>query len=816
MKKYLIGNAHLDPVWLWRWQDGFSEIKATFQSALDRMDENKDFIFTCAGASYYKWVEENCPEMFEKIVKRVKEGRWVIVGGMWIQPDCNLPSGESFARQCLYSQRYYLEKFGIMSKVGYNVDSFGHNYMLPQILSKSGMDSYIFMRPGPYENNLGYSLFWWESPDGTKILAYRLPDPYCNWAKDKDEFINTINRSTEMITKDQLIDYMLFYGIGNHGGGPTVRQLSAIDEIIKDDKTVLYSSPNKYFSDIREQNLVLPIHTDDLQHHASGCYAAVSERKALNRKIENRLVSAEAMSVMAHMTMDFTYPKATLYQAWDNVMFNHFHDVMGGCSIREAYEDSKETDGESLAIAARVINSSAQRMSWAINTIGNDEFKVSKETDFAIWEVENRGAPIVIFNPNPFDVKSQIQAFGVSQSISDENKVMQPLQVIRASRTNGNDKYDTLFDVEIPAYGYRVYRRYKNVKHEVENIDKLIVSDLTMENDNLKISFERNTGYIKSLFDKKNNREVFKGYGFIPKIFDDYENDTWSHGVNVFDKFVGCFTDAKISVKEKGPIRACIRIESFYNKSKLTLDFYLKHDSNEIDVKVVIDWHENFKILKFGFPVDVKTNEITYEIPFGSINRPINSEEEPGLSWVDMSDEQYGLTVANNAKYSYSAKDGEMFVGAARSGIYADHFGIQNNTRDEMVYQYDHGIQEFSMVLIPHKNDLDKGKASKIAQKLNNPLIAINETYHKGVLPEINCGFSLDCENIIVSALKVSEDDKGYILRTYEANGIECECSFDLKFINKKFCVTYNKYEIKTLYIPFDGGNVEERLIIEI
>ena len=223
-KLYMIGNAHLDPVWLWNWQEGFQEVKATFQSALDRMDEDEEFVFTCSAAAYYEWVEKNNPEMFEKIRRRVQEGRWEIVGGWYIQPDCNIPGGEGFVRQGLYSQRYFLEKFGVMAKTGYNVDSFGHCGSLPQILAKSGMENYIFMRPMPLEKGLPSRIFWWRSQDGSRVLTYRIPYEYCSSGKELDTQLNRLLNELEE-GEDEL---MLFYGVGNHGGGPTKENIRSI------------------------------------------------------------------------------------------------------------------------------------------------------------------------------------------------------------------------------------------------------------------------------------------------------------------------------------------------------------------------------------------------------------------------------------------------------------------------------------------------------------------------------------------------------------------------------------------------------------
>ena len=224
-KLYLIGNAHLDPIWLWRWQEGFSEILATYRSALDRMKEFPNFKFTSACAVYYQWIEKVDPEMFQEIQERVKEGRWNIAGGWFLQPDCNIPSGESFARHGLISQRYFQEKFGIIAKVGYNVDSFGHNASLPQILKKSGMEGYVFMRPMPEEQGRDETVFLWQSPDGTEITAYRIPYFY-NIDTTRMEVFDWIREKADQ----QDMDMMAFYGVGNHGGGPTIALLHAMSE----------------------------------------------------------------------------------------------------------------------------------------------------------------------------------------------------------------------------------------------------------------------------------------------------------------------------------------------------------------------------------------------------------------------------------------------------------------------------------------------------------------------------------------------------------------------------------------------------------
>src|SRR5680860_42565 len=344
---HMIGNAHIDPVWLWDWTEGFHEVVASFRSALDRLDESDDFTFVSSSAVFYAWIERHDPAMFERIKERIEEGRWEIVGGWWLQPDCNIPSGESFVRQALYGQRYFLEKFGHMAKVGYNVDSFGHTAMLPQLLRKSGLDAYVFMRPAPHELGLPSRLFWWESPDGSRVLTYRLPFEYCTWGEELDKHV----RRCAGELRDPVDEIMCFYGVGNHGGGPTRQNIESIRRLNEDPDLpdLTFSTPDRYFAAVRERGWDLPVVHHDLQHHASGCYAAHSGVKAWNRRAESALVMAETFGALA-ASQTGREPTEDLAHAWHGVLFNQFHDILAGTSLRSAYDDAHDLYGEALAI----------------------------------------------------------------------------------------------------------------------------------------------------------------------------------------------------------------------------------------------------------------------------------------------------------------------------------------------------------------------------------------------------------------------------------------------------------------------------------
>lgn len=824
-KLFLIGNAHLDPVWLWRWQEGFAEIKATFRSALDRMKEFPEFKFTCGCAAYYKWVEENAPEMFEEIKERVKEGRWVLVGGQWIQPDCNAPSGESFARHSLFSQRYFYEKFGVMAKVGYNVDSFGHNGTLPQILKKSGMDYYIFMRPDSSENTtIPSNLFWWESQDGSRVMAFKIPFSYGQYYFE-DNGIDPVEWqklvATLKLADEQKVDFMGFYGIGNHGGGPTIAALNMIRKMKKEigEDVFIHSSPNEYFEAMSKMDQEIPVVKSDLQHHASGCYSTHSETKASNRKVEHRLATAERFSSIANILFGLNYPKDPLNKAWQNVMFNHFHDIMGGCSIKEAYDDAREFYGEALNIGAETLNAAVQKISWSIDTMGDNILSLSKDKDWKVWETGDMGVPLVVFNPLSWEVKAPIQVNKACKSITDEKGNVMEIQTVRASQTNGTDKWDTLFLAAIPAMGYRVYWLFRDKEMKSSISEGTLTAEAgILENDFIRLEIDKNSGYISKMFDKKNNIDVLKGKGAVPVVVNEVDSDTWAHRIFEFRDEVGKFGDASVKLIEAGPLRTKLRVTSRYNDSTLRQDFILYKNKPDVEVRVKLDWREKHKLLKLSFPVNVEAAKATYEIPFGFIDRPVNGTEEHGHQWLDVSGKacgreemNYGLALLNDSKYSFDVKDNDLRMTVVRSPIFADHFG----ERDDLCEYMDQGVQEFTYSLVPHACCWQKAGIVKKANELNVVPIQIIETYHKGKLPQTFLGLGISEENIIATAFKRAEDGEDYILRCYETSGNATKVAIEIPMLGRKFDADFSKCEIKTFRIPVNAGKpvVENNLL---
>ena len=787
---YMIGNAHLDPVWLWQWQEGYQEVKATFRSALDRMKEYDDFFFTSSSAAYYEWVEENEPAMFEEIRERVKEGRWVIVGGWWIQPDCNAPGGESYVRQGLYGQRYFQEKLGVTAQTGYNVDSFGHNGMLPQILKKSGMDNYVFMRPGRHEKGLEGETFTWTSNDGSAVTAFRIPFEYCTWPRELKEHIE---RCAGEI-KDPRGSIMCFYGVGNHGGGPTKQNIESIHELnrAEDMPRLILSTPDDYFQAVKQSGRTLPVVSGELFHHSSGCYSAHSEVKRLNRLAENRLIMAEKLSVAGKHWAGGKYPLEKYTESWKKVLFNQFHDIMAGTSIEPAYEDARESYGAALDTAARGLNAAVQSISWHIDIPMEEDMK-----------------PIVVFNPNAFSGKFEVEmespCLKENQVLVDEEGTQIPLQTVQ-SLASSNGRTRLVFIAELPALGYRTYRLV--IREAARTFPDVECSGNTAENRWFKIAFDEKTGYISSLYKKNDGTEYFSGPAAVPVVIED-KSDTWSHGVRIFDKVKGRFEGVSVKRVECGPVKCVIRVTSTYGSSRIFQDFSIYRELDYIRVKTTVDWHEKMSMLKLRFPMQLNYLRASWEIPYGVAQREPNGEEYPMQNFLDTEGANPGLETAinglpflNDGKSSGSIAGKEVSMTVLRSPIYANHEPYQPDENLEYVY-VDQGVQTFTYGLYPHDGSWEDACTVQRSRELNEKPIALFETYHKGELPQSASFLSVSANNVLVTVMKEAEDGSGdLILRLVETAGRACETQVEVHGLNREFTLAFTPFEIKTVRIP--------------
>ncbi len=789
---FAVGNAHLDPVWLWPWGEGLQAARATFRSALDRIAEHDEFVFTCAGAGIYQWIEKTDPQLFRDIQTAVAEERWYLIGGWWLQPDCNIPGGEGFVRHSLYGQRYLLEKFGRIATIGYNVDSFGHAWTLPQILVKSGMDSYVFMRPGPHENpEIPGRLFTWQGPDGSAVTAFQIPYQY---NLEGEILHQRFTEIAEECTETQPM--MLFYGVGNHGGGPTKASISFLDEKRgEEEPAVHFATPRQYFDAVRDMEITPSVYKNELQHHASGCYAAHSKIKRDNRKAETALESAEKWATIAAHTAGTAYPGAEIAKGWQAVLFNHFHDILAGTSIASAYAQAANLHGYALQIADEVGEFSRQAIASQVDTTGQD------------------GVPLIVWNPTAWPrrelVHTELQWKGDAPEIIDSTGQLvlsQSMPPEAAVKPGG--RVGVTFTADVPALGYRVYWavRPKQESPAPAALPQLRVWETGMENEFLKVEFDARSGALISLFDKSSGRELLSAPAAALVIRDD--SDTWSHGVFSFRDEVGSFDQAEFRIMESGPVRARLRVTTRYQQSSLRQDFILGAGQRYLDCRAVIDWHGKHQLVKLSWPVDVANPEATYEIPYGHIQRPCDGEEEPAQRWVDVtgvhpSDGQTcGLTVANDCKYSFDIKDSEIRMTVLRSPGYAHHVP-RELAPDDPVEFIDQGEQEFAYRLAGHSGgwQSEEFSAPACAADLNSGLKVREDYRHSGSLPVQSSFASVSDPRIHLTVLKQAEEGRGLVVRAWETSGQDLTEPVAISAMGRKFTAKFTGHTVKTFLV---------------
>lgn len=752
---HLIGNAHLDPVWLWRWQEGCAEAIGTCWAAVDRLREGQAFVFTKGEAHIYRWIEELEPALFEEIRRYVAEGRWIIVNGWWIQPDCNVPNGESVIRQALYGKAYFIEKFGVEPTTGYNVDSFGHPGTFPMLLQHTGFTSYTFMRPGPHEMDLPGELFTWTSPDGSAVTAFRIQDAY-----------NTSKRSTPLSAKiDQHYAhiarrghaFMCFYGVGNHGGAPTIENIQEIEARIARGENLDYSDPERFFREIDDTDL--PVVASELQFHAIGCYSAASRLKALNRKAESLLEQAEAASALAHRVTGSAYPRQRFTALWQVLLFNQFHDTLGGTSIEAACIDSERELAGVIAGAEDLLNAAVRRLDGTIAP-----------------PVDPTDATFVVMNFSGIAATGLVEAepwvdkdTHTPRLLLDENAQGIPFQYIDpAGKTTGLQRI--AFPLEVPAFGYRVLRF---AAHPLGNkapgvsFGRLHQGPLRFTTAGYELTLSADTGAIESLVNRQSGIEVFVAPGHSGVVIDD-PSDTWTHGTDRFG-FGGVALELRsVRVIEEGPVRTTIEVTCRHGGSAVTTSIVLPADPGfPVELRVALDWHEERKLLRLGYPLGGKTFE--YEVAGGWDERPDSGREVPGQRWVRVTTASHTVALVNDAKYSYAADNGTLYLTAVRAPIFAHHDPVP--AEDEARYRYmDQGEHCFTIRLHAAR-DLPRPSVAALAENLNKPVAVTPHVARGGSEAHAGQWLPMTATGGLITALKKAEHGEGLVARVLDLSG---------------------------------------------
>jgi alpha-mannosidase len=835
---HMIGQAHLDPVWLWRWTEGRAEALGTTQSAVDRLAEYPGFHFTRGESQVYSWIEAENPALFAQVKQAIAEDRWHVVNGMVIQPDMNIPGGESFVRQVLLGKRYARDHLGLEPTVAYCVDSFGHASTLPQILRQCGFDAYVFMRPGPHEKDLPANVFWWQAPDGSRILTFRIAGAYTTWSTDQEAHI----LQAVAARPEGLDATMCFFGVGNHGGGPTKAQIDNVLELAAKyrdaapasgpDLDIRFSWPDAFFDAIRPQAATLPVVADELQYHAVGCYSVNSALKTAHRQAENRLLLAERLAVMAELWAGAPVPQARLDELWHTLAFNQFHDTLGGSSIKVA-EDDAIAELTGLAAKAGVLADDAARaVTNRIDTGGP-------------------GATVVVFNPaataattyieyEPWTGWQQWDEYGwglvddTARPVAYQN--IDPHEAL--SEPNGRIRR-LLFHTTLPAAGYRVFRfapglprvdvtnggdaaNGRGMRSGGDSLPDLAIvvppdlvplrvhADNTaaeMENEFLQVRLDRATGNIVSCIDKASGLELVGPGGWnVGEVIDDH-SDTWSHGVQRYGSAMGTFCDAKISVGDTGPLQVSLLVERTYGASTWQQQIVLRSGEREILVRNWLTWLEPWRMVKLACDVNTASPTSAHDVPFGWLERPCDGHEVPTHMWMDVSgpthDHIIGLALLNDGKYGCDVSGSTLRLTILRCAPYAYHEPHPFGTRQRYDW-VDLGSQSFTFILCPHVGNWRDTDIVPLARSLNQLPLLVTMHAHPGDLPLAASLYSVDNAGVEVTACKRAEDGNGYILRLADVHGRGSRTT--LTWIGQPFVLDLAPFEVMTVRLRQQGG----------
>ena len=768
-----VGHAHLDMAWLWPIADTWNAAERTFESVLDLQKDFPELTYTHSSPALFEWIEQNRPALFEQIQQKVKEGSWSIDAGLWIEPEFNIISGEAIARHILYGQRYCQEKFGHISKIAWLPDSFGFCWQLPQLLTQGGIETFATLKLTWNDTTkFPHQLFLWQSPDGSQILSIMLPpigsdiDP-AKMAAQSKKWSDSTSRSNTLWLP----------GLGDHGGGPTRDMLEKSQRWQNSPffPQLSFTTPNQYVDRLSIQpSTSLPVWKDELYLELHrGCYTTHAEQKQSNRQSEDLLYQAEVFATIAQIVAEHPYPKTGIEKAWKILLFNQFHDILPGTSIAEVFVGADEGWKQVQQIGRDVLNESLSAIARTLKLPPppHPDAKPILIFNPLTWK---RDAVITFNLPNIDPEKKQLNwlIYGPNQQIIPSQSALEPPE--EASR-------QLLFLASnIPALGYQCYWIQPSDTHiNTENSEEYV-----LENKFLKAIINPLTGQIASLVEKSTQKEAFSSPGNQLQTFRDQSGywDAWNIESDYEEHPLSDPELFSIQWIANGPIRQRIRATYETEDSFITQDYILDIASPILIVENDILWEETQVLLKVKFPLSTISDAATYEIPFGAITRPTKPKSEaekakwevPALRWGDISDKQFGVSIITNAKHGFDACQSHLRLTLLKSPTWPDP-------------NADKGWHHFSYAIYPHSSGWQNAHTIKHAREFNIAPITFqpNSTaLNSHVLTEASF-FEIHNTNIVMSALKPSEDDSGeFILRCYEAHGeatsIKTESSLDL------------------------------------
>ena len=786
----LVGNSHLDIVFMWAYKEYVRKLGRTHATMLRLMEQYPDFIFSQSTAPTYIEMAKRYPSLYKQVQNRIKEGRWEYIGAMWVEPDCNLVSGESFVRQLLHGVRFAEKEFGITPKTCWVPDVFGNGYAMPQILKKAGVEYFVTHKMGIWNdtNPWQYNTFWWEGPDGSKVFSIVPPT----------HFIGTVEADSLKVNwkkytdKETIGESMYCYGWGDGGGGVDTEMLEYVKRyknfpgLPKTQTSKIEDSLARMKANATETNI--PTWKDELylEEHR-GVHTTKALLKKYNRYCENLYRQAEMFASIA-MKYGYKYPLEKLNEGWQMILTNQFHDSLPGSHITEVFADL-------CAIYEDIIKIGESVRSEALDVLAGN-----------VDGSEKYGKPFALFNSLGTVATSKIELPYKDVEIYDADGNKVPTQSY--TKLDGT-KVLVFIAKDIPAVGYKVF--YTKDATVGEATATALVGN-TVENDNFKLTLDK-SAELTSIFDKKNNREVLDGKGNVFRLYEDLPGkyDAWDIVASYVDREFD--TEAgKVTGITTGDVFTVVSIEKNINKSLLKQNIILYNELDKIDFDTFISWHEQEKLLKVGFDVDVKAQKFTRDIAYATIessnyrHNPYDKAkfEVSAHNFIDMSEDNYGVTILNDCKYGYEVDKQRMIITLLKAPMNPDPMS-------------DRGDHYFTYSIYPHSGNWKNAETLVRGLEMNNPAVAVDvKADSKG---ETSGSFiKVDGKNVTLEAVKKCEDEDAYIIRFVEKagarTGVTAELFADIKSVaecdllerndvavsianGNKLSFTINPFEIK-------------------
>ena len=756
----VVGHTHIDVAWLWRLKHTREKAQRSFATVLRLMERYDEYIFLQTQPQLYKYIKNDCPELYEQIKKRVDEGKWETDGGMWVEADCNISSGEALVRQFLHGTRFFEQEFGRKCEYLWLPDVFGYSWALPQILKLCEIDTFMTTKISWNQfNSIPDDLFKWRGIDGTEVLTYFVDTP--GEGQDSSTRYSTYNGLVtphsalgswqKFKNKELSKDVLISYGYGDGGGGVTreMLELRRAMDVIPGLPHVKTERAGDFFRRIHKQveETDRYVHTWDgelyLEYHR-GTYTSQAYNKKTNRKLELELAQTEWLSSLSYI-LGGKYAQQEINDSWECVLLHQFHDIIPGSSIHEVYADSRVNYSAAEARMKKVRETAIDSLTkeadncWSIYTTnsfaGKELVKIPEQRDGYFTDKEGN-VLTAQKTADGYEVMTETVPFGVAEVFFSE----------------GERKKESVFTL----------------------------NGNTLETPYYTLQWNAN-GQLTMIYDKKADRQVLRE-GQLGNVLEIYEDkpimyDAWDIDIFYTQKMETAVMSGTPEVIEDGEQKMVVRFCYPYHKSEIVQDMVVYAENGRIDFVTHVDWHESHRLLKTAFYTDIRSTKATYDIQFGHVERPTywnNSWdwarfEVCGHKWADLSEEGYGVSLLNDSKYGYNIKDNAMKLSLLKSAKYPDT-------------EADMGEHDFTYALYPHQGSVIEGGVIEEASYLNLPAKAV-----RGIFADNRRIVCLDGEGVQIDAVKKAEDDDAVVVRFHECRGGRRKVSLSSEFDVKKF-----------------------------